>query len=86
MVLSISLGSLVGLAREMPMMLPPRKWMRLTAWMVRREVCSMSPCINHWKPSRIPMTSMPESWARMVAAPITLLIPGAGPPPTTMAI
>ena len=37
------------------------------------------------KPSRTPMTSTPSSAARMVAAPITLLIPGAGPPPTRMA-
>src|SRR5262245_58032847 len=31
------------------------------------------------------MTSTWERQARMVAAPMTLLIPGAGPPPTMMA-
>src|SRR5687767_10897767 len=39
----------------------------------------------HSKPSRIPMTSMPSTSARMVAAAITLLMPGAGPPPTRIA-
>ena len=38
------------------------------------------------KPSWMPSTSTaPERQARMVAAPITLLMPGAGPPATTMA-
>jgi len=31
------------------------------------------------------MTSIPSTEALMVAAPITLLIPGAGPPPTSIA-
>jgi hypothetical protein len=31
------------------------------------------------------MTSMPSSAVRIVAAPMTLLIPGAGPPPTRIA-
>src|SRR6478609_7462416 len=33
----------------------------------------------------MPRTGMPDRQARMVAAPITLLMPGAGPPPTTIA-
>src|SRR6185295_14651761 len=37
------------------------------------------------KPSRIPSTSTPCRSARIVAALITLLMPGAGPPPTRMA-
>src|SRR5690242_10400405 len=41
--------------------------------------------MSHWNPSRIPTTSMPERLARIEAAPITLLMPGAGPPPTTIA-
>src|SRR3989442_9243569 len=45
----------------------------------------MSPCMIHSKPSRTPSTSTPSSRARMVAAPMTLLIPGAGPPPTRIA-
>ena len=73
-------GSCVGLAREMPMCEPPRKWMRLTLSMVSGVTCSTSPCISHSNPSRMPTTSMPSSSARMVAALITLLIPGAGPP------
>jgi hypothetical protein len=36
----------------------------------------------HSKPSRMPRTSTPSSWARIVAALMTLLMPGAGPPPT----
>src|SRR5688572_23175968 len=79
------LASNVGLAREMPMCDPPRKWMRLTASMVRGVTCSTSPCISHSKPSRMPTTSTPPRRARIVAAPMTLLIPGAGPPPTRMA-
>ena len=78
-------GSLVGLALEMPMYEPPRKWMRLTSAAVSGMVCSMLPCISHSNPSRMPTTSTPSSSARMVAALITLLIPGAGPPPTRMA-
>src|SRR2546425_12488974 len=45
----------------------------------------MSPCMIHSKPSRTPSTSTASSRARMVAAPMTLLIPGAGPPPTRIA-
>ena len=36
----------------------------------------------HLKPSKIPTTDAPPKMLRIVAAPITLLIPGAGPPPT----
>src|SRR4030095_7196007 len=35
--------------------------------------------------SRTPTTSTPSRTPRIVAAPITLLMPGAGPPPTRMA-
>ncbi len=34
----------------------------------------------------MPKTSFPARILRMVAAPITLLIPGEGPPPTKIAI
>ena len=51
---SRSSGLFVGLAREMPMCEPPRKWMRLTSSMVSGMTCSMSPCISHSKPSRMP--------------------------------
>src|SRR3989441_2045675 len=46
---------------------------------------SMSPCMIHSNPSRTPSTSTASNRARIVAAPITLLIPGAGPPPTRIA-
>src|SRR6478736_6047095 len=46
----------------------------------------MSPRMMPEKPSRMPTTGMPSTHARMVAAPITLLMPGAGPPPTRIAI
>src|SRR5207244_5304391 len=39
----------------------------------------------HSNPSRMPSTSTASNRARIVAAPITLLIPGAGPPPTRIA-
>ena len=78
-------GRLVGFAREMPMHEPPRKWMRLVSSIVSGATCEMSPVMSHWKPSWTPRTSTPESAARMVAAPMTLLMPGAGPPATTMA-
>ena len=64
---------------------PPRKWMRLVSSMVSGVTCETSPFMIHWKPSCRPRTSTPESEARMVAAPMTLLMPGAGPPATRMA-
>ena len=39
----------------------------------------------HSKPFSMPSTSTPSSAARIVAAPMTLLMPGAGPPPTRIA-
>src|SRR3990170_6747694 len=39
----------------------------------------------HLNPSWIPSTSTPSRAQRIVAAPITALIPGAGPPPTAIA-
>src|SRR3989454_9957247 len=46
---------------------------------------SMSPCMIHSNPSRTPSTSTASNRAWIVAAPMTLLIPGAGPPPTRIA-
>src|SRR2546426_8411938 len=46
---------------------------------------SMSPCMIHSNPSRTPSTSTASNRARITAAPMTLLIPGAGPPPTRIA-
>ena len=47
----------------------------------RRTRSRRTRCLN---PSRMPMTSKPWLIASMVAAEMTALMPGAGPPPTTM--
>ena len=83
--LARSSGLFVGFAREMPSVEPPRKWMRLVSAMVRGVTREVSPSMSQRNPSWTPSTSTPERFARMVAAPITLLMPGAGPPPTRMA-
>src|SRR2546422_2478808 len=59
--------------------------MRLTSPMSSGVTWSMSPCMIHSNPSRMPSTSTASNRARIVAAPMTLLIPGAGPPPTRIA-
>ena len=59
--------------------------MRLTLSMVSGMMWSMLPSMIHLKPSWMPMTSEPERAARIAAAPITLLMPGAGPPPARIA-
>src|SRR5580698_8753720 len=76
---------LVGFAREMPTYDPPRKWMRLVSAIVRGITCVVSPAMSQRNPSLMPRTSTLDRHARIVAAPMTLLIPGAGPPATTMA-
>ena len=43
---------------------------------------SVSPSISHLKPSRMPITRAPRAPRVVAAAPITPLMPGAGPPPT----
>src|SRR5687768_12959871 len=58
--------------------------MRLTSSMESGCTCPVLPSISHLNPSTKPRTSEPPSRLRMVTAPITLLIPGAGPPPTSM--
>ena len=64
---------------------PPRKWIWPTSSGVSTVTCSLSPCMMRSNPSRIPSTWTSSRLARMVAALITLLMPGAGPPPTRMA-
>src|SRR6266571_4236480 len=83
--LSRCFGSFVGLEREMPMWEQPRMLILLTSPMSSGVTWSMSPCMIHSNPSRMPSTSTASNRARIVAAPITLLIPGAGPPPTRIA-
>src|SRR5262249_42312815 len=59
--------------------------MRLTSSIPSGTTCSTSPRMIHSNPSRTPTTSTPSSALRMVAAPMTLLMPGAGPPATRIA-
>src|SRR5918912_1147541 len=59
--------------------------MRLTSSIDSGTAQPLSPCISRLKPSRMPTTPTPATRARMVAAPMTLLIPGAGPPPHSSA-
>src|SRR5919201_6048149 len=60
--------------------------MRLTASIDSGTAFRVSACMSHLKPSRMPTTPMPLTSARIVAAPMTLLMPGAGPPPHRIAI
>src|SRR5438093_12352116 len=71
----------VGLARDVNRMDPPNTWIRETSVIVSGCTFEVSPLIRCSKPSRIPTTSQPVFRASIVAAEITELIPGAGPPP-----
>ena len=82
---SISFGSLVGLAREMPRYDPPRKWMVLVFSGVSWSTWSVSPAMTQRKPSCSPTTSTLAVLAAAVTAAMTWLMPGAGPPAQAMA-
>lgn len=76
------------LAREVRIMDPPAKWTvsrscesRSTEWVARSNLSPKS----LFRPSYRPVTRMPLLAASMAAALMTLLIPGAGPPPTSIA-
>jgi hypothetical protein len=71
----------VGLAREVRMIDPPRRWILETSVMDSGRASSILPSMRCWKPSMIPRTSHPEFRASIVAAAMTEFIPGAGPPP-----
>src|SRR5436190_14259765 len=75
----------VGLVLEVPSMEPPRRWMPLTPSIVSLTACSVSPWASHLYPSRTPRTLNPWFMPSMVAALMTPLMPGAGPPPTRIA-
>jgi hypothetical protein len=71
----------VGLAREVRMTDPPRRWILDTSVMDSGRASSTRPSMRCWKPSMIPTTSHPQFRASIVAAEMTEFIPGAGPPP-----
>jgi len=71
-----------GLSRDVLRMDPPDAWMRETSSMVRGMNMSLCPSKSALKPPLIPTTFFPELMASMVAALMTPLMPGAGPPPT----
>ena len=79
---TMSSSFLVGFAREVPRIDPPEKWMLLTSPSLSGLMSSSLLLMRRSKPSRMPSTSTPCRSARIVAALITLLMPGAGPPPT----
>ena len=56
--------------------------MRLTSSIERDLTWLTLPSMSHLNPSRMPTTSQSPRMLRIVTALITLLIPGAGPPPT----
>src|SRR5258708_33398816 len=58
--------------------------MRLVSAIVSGTTCDTSPSMSHSNPCWIPSTSTLDRLARMDAAPMTLLMPGAGPPATTI--
>src|SRR2546428_3522458 len=55
--------------------------MRDTSVIERGRTCAVDPWMRCSNPSRIPIPSQPEFTASIVAAEMTELIPGAGPPP-----
>src|SRR5256885_1294993 len=59
--------------------------MPLTPSMVSLTACSVSPLASHRYPSRTPRTLNPWLMPSIVAALMTPLMPGAGPPPTRIA-
>jgi hypothetical protein len=73
------------LALDIPMIEPPVLCMRDVSLMVSSSIWLVSPSAIHLKPSLIPITSKPLLIASIVAALMTPFIPGAGPPPTSMA-
>src|SRR5436189_133595 len=63
---------------------PPRAWIRDTSVIESGRTCAVDPWMRCSNPSRSPITSQPEFTASIVAAEMTELIPGAGPPPHRM--
>ena len=85
-VFSSSCGSLVGFAREMPMCEPPRKWMREMRVDGERadvvDVALHEPLEAVLDAEDVHAFEQRRGWSRRA---MTLLMPGAGPPPTRIA-
>src|SRR5687768_14797291 len=81
----MSSSLLAGLVRLVPRIDPPRLKCGATSGTVSGRVWVVSPATRYLNPSRTPITSSPRLIASMVTDEITPLIPGAGPPPTTIA-
>ena len=77
-------GDLVGFSREVPSTDPPARCTRDTSSMASGRSFSALRRTRFLKPSWIPMTSKPSLIASIAAAEMTVLMPGAGPPPTRM--
>ena len=77
-------ADLVGFSREVPSTEPPVRCTRDTSSMVSGRSLSALRRTRFLKPSWIPMTSKPSLMASMAADEMTVLMPGAGPPPTRM--
>ena len=80
----VASGEVVGFSREVPRIDPPRRCTRDTSSIVSGRSVDGSRRTRCLNPSRMPMTSKPSLSASMVAAEMTALMPGAGPPPTRM--
>ena len=78
-------GDRVGLARAVRRIEPPSKWIWDSPPMSSSCTRETSPSMSHLKPSSQPSTRSPRFRASMVAAAMTALMPGAGPPPTRIA-
>ncbi len=83
-VLSRLSGSRVTSRRDEPSRTPPSRWMRETSSTASSCCSSVYRCASQSKPSWKPMGTHPSLMASMATALMTPLVPGAGPPPTTM--
>src|SRR2546423_1892361 len=81
----VDFSDLVGLSRAVPSTEPPCRCIRETSSMRSGRTLEVSSRMSHLKPSCTPTTRKPSLIASMAAAEMTALMPGAGPPPTSMA-
>ena len=77
-------ADLVGFSREVPSTEPPARWTRDTSSMASgRSFDGVAPD-QVLEAVRMPTTSKPSLIASIAADEMTVLMPGAGPPPTRM--